>query len=88
MCGEIFRRAVRRRLSVLKHSTRTYLDFASFFGKQDVDFVSQGVSNERYKKFVTLDDVFQLIPREQLVENVVFIKMDIEQSELEFFPVF
>jgi hypothetical protein len=45
-----------------------------------------GISSEKTKSFVTITDVFQMIPRDELSENSVFVKMDIEQSEFRVLP--
>jgi hypothetical protein len=79
-------RAMRQRLSDLKHSASIYFDFCSFFARKNIRFFPKGISNEKDQRFVTLDDVFQMIPREELAENTIFIKMDIEQSEFRVLP--
>lgn len=79
-------RQVRQRFSDLKDSARIYFDFSSFLARENVQFFVKGISNEKNQQFVTLDDVFQMIPREELIENSVFIKMDIEQSEFRVLP--
>jgi hypothetical protein len=77
---------LRRKLSMLKGSTKTYFDFSSFFARENVRFFSKGISNEKSESFVTLGDVFQMIPREELLQNSIFIKMDIDQSEFRVLP--
>jgi len=79
-------RGVRQRLSILKYWTMLLVRFSLFFRKENVHFCSKGISNERSDVFVTLDDVFHMIPLEELPENSVFIKMDIEQSEFRVLP--
>jgi hypothetical protein len=51
-----------------------------------VTLVSKGISNEAKGSFLTLEDVFHLIPPEHLTENSVFIKIDIERSEFRVLP--
>jgi hypothetical protein len=79
-------RGVRRELGVLKYWTKIYFGFSFFFAKENVRFCSKGISSETSQRFVTLDDAFQMISREALPENSVFIKMDIEQSEFRVLP--
>jgi hypothetical protein len=74
-------RGVKRRFQALKGSLRLYSNFSSFFSSDAVRFFSKGVSNEESQHFFTISEVFQMIPPDQLVENSVFVKMDIEQSE-------
>jgi hypothetical protein len=77
---------VRRKLSVFKHWTKVYFDFYFFVARENVRFYSKGISSEQSQRFVTVDDAFQMISREELLENSVFIKMDIEQSEFQVLP--
>jgi len=79
-------RDVRRRFHALKCSIRLYSDFSSFFSSESVRFFSKGVSDEKSPQFLTIGEVFQMIPADQLVENSVFVKMDIEQSEFRVLP--
>lgn len=77
---------VRLKLGILKYSIKTYLGFSFFFAKRDVRFCSKGISSERSQSFVTLSEAFQMISRQPLPENSVFIKMDIEGSEYRVIP--
>lgn len=79
-------RGVRRRLSAVKHESRLYFRFSSFFSGENIRFFPKGVSNERSRQFATLEDVFRMIPQDDLCGNSVFIKMDIEQSEFRVLP--
>ncbi len=77
---------IRRRLSPLKYWTKVLVRFFLFFGKKNVSFASKGISNERSESYITVDDAFRMISPENLPENSVFIKMDIEQSEFQVLP--
>jgi hypothetical protein len=80
-------RGVRRRLSLLKRWARIYLGFRSFFRRENARFISKGISNNHdNNRFIDLDDVFQMIPRERLSDNSIFVKMDIELSEFRVLP--
>jgi hypothetical protein len=79
-------RGLRDTFSIVKRSIRTYLDFSRFFNGESARFFAKGISHEKTQSFVTIGDVFQLIPREDLKENSVFIKMDIEQFEFRVLP--
>jgi hypothetical protein len=79
-------RAARCYLGVLKHSVKIYLGFSSFFARNNIRFFSKGISSEKSQHFITMDDAFQIISREPIHENSVFIKMDIEQSEFRVLP--
>jgi hypothetical protein len=74
-------RAVRNRLFALKRSIRTYFDFRRFFARENARFFAKGISSEKSDSFFTMSEVFNLISREKLKENSIFIKMDIERSE-------
>jgi hypothetical protein len=79
-------KGVRDRLAYLKDTARTWSNFSSFLSQDNVQFFSKGISNEGSEQFVTLKDVFQMIPQDNLSENSVFLKMDIEQSEFRVLP--
>jgi hypothetical protein len=78
--------SVRRKLSYVRYAARTLRGFSTFFSLPGVKFVSKGVSNTKNDQVLTLCDVFQMIPSRELVENSVFLKMDIEQSEYRVLP--
>jgi hypothetical protein len=80
------RKKIRERLAVLKQSILTYFRFNAFLKKSNIHFYSKGISNERTGSFITLSDVFQMLPSQGLKDNSVFIKMDIEQSEYRVLP--
>jgi hypothetical protein len=79
-------KAVRERLLLLRYWTMLLFRFSLFFGKDNVRFCSKGISNEKSGDFITLEDVFHMLPPEILSGNSVFIKMDIEQSEFQVLP--
>lgn len=79
-------REARQMLSLLRYWTKLLFRFSLFFGKENVHFYSKGISNKRSEKFITLEDALRIIPREELSENSVFVKMDIEQSEFLVLP--
>jgi hypothetical protein len=79
-------RGVKCKFHALKRSVSLYSDFSSFFSSDSVHFFSKGVSNEKSPHFFTIGEVFQMIPADQLVENSVFVKMDIEQSGFRVLP--
>jgi hypothetical protein len=79
-------RGVRQRISNLRDAARLHSRFSAFFTGKNVRFIQKGLSNERDQQFVTLDDVFQMIPQQERLENSVFLKMDIEQSEYRVLP--
>ena len=80
-------RGVRNKFRALKRSIKLHSDFSSFFFSSNVRLFSRGVSNVNSSKFFTVSEIFQMIPQDQLdVENSVFVKMDIEQSEFRVFP--
>jgi hypothetical protein len=77
---------IRQRLAALKYWILTYFRFEAFLKKSNVHFYSKGISNERNGDFITLSDIFQMLPRQGMGGNSVFIKMDIEQSEYRVLP--
>lgn len=77
---------VRQKLSAIKYWAKVYLGFSRFLAKDNVRFYSSGVSNEKTALFITFSDAFQLISREEIRENSVFVKMDIEVSEYRVVP--
>lgn len=79
-------RAVRYELGVLKHWLKIYLGFSSFFARENVRFCAKGIASEKSPHFITVDDAFQMIQRETLPENSVFVKMDIDRSEFRVLP--
>lgn len=80
-------RGIRRRLSAVKRWTKIYMDFRSFFTGKSARLIPKGVSNiNEDNRFITLDDIFKMIPREELLENSIFVKMDIELSEFRVLP--
>jgi len=74
------------KISNFKRGRRVYSDFCQFFALANVRFVAKGISSETSGSFLTMSDVFHLIPQGNLTENSVFIKMDIEQSEFRVLP--
>ena len=79
-------RGARNKISNLKRRRRVYSDFCQFFNRANVQFIAKGVSSEANGSFLTMSDVFHLIPPGNLTESSVFIKMDIEQSEFRVLP--
>jgi len=79
-------RGARNKISNLKRAKRVYSDFCQFFTQANVRFVAKGISSEASGPFLTMSDVFRLIPQDSLTENSVFIKMDIERSEFRVLP--
>jgi hypothetical protein len=80
-------RGVRNKFRTLRRYVELQSDFSSFFSSKNVRLFSRGVSNASSPKFFTINEVFQMIPPDQLdVENSVFVKMDIEQSEFRVLP--
>ena len=78
---------VRNKVRALQRSLRLQSDFSSFFSSKSIRLFSMGVSNSSSSKFLSIDQIFQLIPsNERELENSVFLKMDIEQSEFRVFP--
>jgi hypothetical protein len=77
---------IRERLAAFKHWILTYFRFNAFLKKTNVHFHSKGISNQKNEDFITLSDVFQMLPRQSLHDNSVFVKMDIEQSEYRVLP--
>jgi len=77
---------VRNKFRALKRSRHVETDFAQFVSRRNVSFYSRGVSNASSAKFFTIDEIFHLIPRPDLREHCVFIKMDIEQYEFRVLP--
>jgi hypothetical protein len=73
--------SARRRLSDLKHAIKTYFGFSSFFSQENIRFYSQGVSTEKNQDFVTAEEAFRRLSSENLPENSVFLKLDIEMWE-------
>jgi hypothetical protein len=82
----LYRRGVQKRISAFRRYAKIYSDFSSFFNQGNVRFFPYGISNEKGQRFVTLADAFQAVPRENLAENSIFIKMDIELSEFRVIP--
>jgi len=79
-------RGARNKISYLKGARKVYSDFCQFFTRPNVQFVAKGISSEASGSFLTMSDVFHLIPQGNLTQNSVFIKMDIEQSEFRVLP--
>jgi len=79
-------RGVRNKFQYLKRAIRLHSDFSLFFSGRNVRFFSRGVSNSAGTKYFTIDEVFQMLPSDQLVENSIFVKMDIERSEFRVLP--
>jgi len=77
---------IRKRLAALKYWIFTYFRFKTFLKKSNIHFYAKGISNEKNGDFVTLSDIFQMLPRQGMEGNSVFIKMDIEQSEYRVLP--
>lgn len=77
---------IRKRLAALKHWVFTCFRFKAFLEKSNVHFYQKGISNEKNGDFVTLSDIFKMLPCQGLGSNSVFIKMDIEQSEYRVLP--
>ena len=79
-------RGVRNKFQALRRAVRLRSDFSKFFSRDNIQFFSKGVSNIEDSHFVTISEVFHMIPPDQLLENSVFMKMDIEQSEFRVLP--
>ena len=77
---------MRQQLSQLKHWTKTYFGFSRFVAKENIRVFMRGISNERTTQFVTFADAFRLISGDDVPDNSVFVKMDIEQSEFRVLP--
>jgi len=78
--------SVRRKLSELRYWTKIYFAFSRFLAGENVRFHPIGISNGNPSNFVTFAEAFQLISPEEISENSVFIKMDIEQFEFRVLP--
>jgi hypothetical protein len=79
-------RGVRNKFEALERAARVRSGFSRFISSENVQFYSKGVSNISSSKFFRIGEVFELIPRTELEENSVFIKMDIEQAEFRVLP--
>jgi len=79
-------RGARNKIYNLMRAKKIYSDFCQFFARSNVRFVAKGISSVASSSFLTMSDVFRLIPQDGLAENSVFIKMDIEQSEFRVLP--
>jgi hypothetical protein len=77
---------VTRRLSWLKSRVKTYRGFSRFIAKPNVRFCEKGISNQKNMRFVTFGEAFQAVSSDEIPENSVFVKMDIEQSEFRVLP--
>jgi hypothetical protein len=77
---------VREKLSVLKYQTKVYRGFSRFFARENVRFYQLGISNGNPARFITFTQAFQLISSDEIQENSVFVKMDIEQFEFRVLP--
>lgn len=76
----------RQKLSALRLWAKIYRGFSRFLAKKNVRFYERGISNERTSRFVTFVEAFQSISSDEIPENSVFVKMDIEQSEFRALP--
>jgi hypothetical protein len=77
---------VRRKLSDVVEWARIYRGFSRFLANEKVHFYATGVSNEHTKPFITFGEALQLVSSEEIPENSVFVKMDIEVSEFRVLP--
>ncbi len=82
---------VRRKLSDVAEWARIYRRFSQFLANEKVHFYPTGVSNEHVSNehtgpFITFAEALQLVSNEEIPENSVFVKMDIEVSEFRVLP--
>jgi len=77
---------MRRKLWALKSWTHIYRGFSRFIAKANVRFDARGISNEKNAQFVTFAEAFQSLSPDEIPENSVFVKMDIELSEFRVLP--
>jgi len=77
---------VRQKFQDLKYYAKTYFGFSWFLRKSNVRFYAHGISNQTSTAFVTFAEAFRLISQEEVPENSVFVKIDVEQSEFRVLP--
>jgi hypothetical protein len=77
---------VGQKISDIAEWARIHREFSKFTADQRVQFYATGISNEKNATFVTFEDALQMVSKEEIAENSIFVKLDIEMSEFRVLP--